>query len=137
MRIIVGSKSYRPRSYWHAQTFQETDTGRTVVVLKRSWPSLRFRLVFPSGESLRSSSISRANFGGRLSLSDERGVVIDVFPSDGAPPAGVRDQRRNPSMHVVVYREGIPDLLLVIVLAVNSVRETQIRAYPSAPGAGG
>jgi hypothetical protein len=133
MKILVGSKSYYSRSFWHPHTLQETDTGRTVIVFKRRWFSLRFRLVFPTGESLRASSTSRA-IGGRLSLSDKRGVVIEVIPSDGAPSAGARDQRRYPSTHVVVYREGIPDLLLVIALAVNLVGET--RRVPAVSGGG-
>jgi hypothetical protein len=133
MRILVGSKSYRSRSFWHPRTLQETDTGQTVIVFKRSWPSQKFRLLFPSGESLQSSSTSRA-IGARLSLTDNRGVVIEVFPSEDAPPAGVRDQPRHPSMHVVVYREGIPDLLLVIVLAVTAIRELQTSLWYRIPG---
>jgi hypothetical protein len=135
MRILVGSKTYSSRSIWHPHTLQDTDTGRTVLVFKRRWFSLRFRLVFPSGETLRSSSTSRA-IGGRLSLSDRRGVVIEVMPSDGAPPAGARDQRRDPSTHVVVYREGVPDLLLVIALAVDLLGETH-RARVVSGGGGG
>jgi hypothetical protein len=117
MRVFVGSTTYRSRSFWRPHTLQEADTGRTVIIFKRSWLSLRFRLVFPSGELLQSSSTSRA-MGGRLSLSDARGVVIEVFRRDDAPRAGVRDQqRRDLSTHIVVHREGIPNLLLVIVLA--------------------
>jgi hypothetical protein len=122
MSIPVGSKTYRSRSFWHPHTLQETDTGRTVIVLKRRWFSTRFRLMFPSGESLRSSSTSRAHaIGGRMSLSDKRGVVIDLIQSDGAPP-GARGRYR--STHVVVYREGVPHLLLVIALAVALFHET-------------
>jgi hypothetical protein len=92
--------------------------------------------VFPSSESLRSSSVSRA-VRGRLSLIDERGVAINVFLRDGAPPASARDQRRHPHMSVVVYREGIPDLLVVIALAVNAIRDMPGGPAVSAAGWGG
>jgi hypothetical protein len=124
MNVIVGSKIYRPRSFWHRNTFQEADTYRTAIIFKKSWFSSRFRLVFPNGESLHSSSVSRA-IGGKLSLTDKHGVVIEVFAGNPAPPAGIRDHRENPHMRVVVYREGIPDLLLVIALAVKATREIQ------------
>jgi hypothetical protein len=135
MRIRDGAKSYRSRSFWHPRTFQETDTGRTVLVFKRSWLSMRFRLVFPSGNSLESSSTSRA-LGRSLSLRDQHGIVIEVFPSQDAPPAGARDHREDPHMRVVVYREEISDLLLVIVLAVAAIREVQTSAAPSGAGWG-
>lgn len=123
MRVFVASKTYRSRSFSRPHTLREADTGRTVIVFKRSWLSLRFRLVFPNGEVLQSSSTSRA-MGGRLSLSDTQGIVIEVFRRDAAPPAGVREhQRSDLSTHIVVYREGIPNLLLVIVLAVDALGE--------------
>jgi hypothetical protein len=37
-------------------------------------------------------------------------------------------------MNIVVYREGIPELLLVIVLAVNAIRDTP--GSPAVSGAG-
>jgi hypothetical protein len=133
--VVVGSEIYRPRSFWHRNTFQETDTCRTAIIFKRSWFSMRFRLVFPNGESLRSSRVSRA-IGGKLSLSDKRGVVIEVFASHPAPPAEFRDHREHRHMRVVVYREGIPDLLLVVVLAVKATREMQPAPAVSAGGWG-
>jgi hypothetical protein len=133
MRIVMGAKTCCSRSFWHPRVYQETNTGRTVMIFKRSWLSYRFRLVFPGGESLRSTSTTRA-LGGSLSLSDEQGVVIEVFPSQAAPPADVRDHRQRREMRVVVYREQVPHLLLVIAIAVHAIREVQTRAAVSAAG---
>jgi hypothetical protein len=133
MNVIVGSKVYRPRSFWHRNEFQEEDTGQTAIILERPWFSTRFRLVFPNGESLQSSSVSRA-IGGKLSLSDKRGVVIEVFASNPAPPAEIRDHLEHPHMRVVVYREGIPDLPLVVALAAKPLAKYNRHRSSAAPG---
>jgi hypothetical protein len=132
MNVLVGSKVYRPRSFWHRNTFEEG--SRTAITFKRSWFRPRFRLVFPNGESLQSSSLGRA-IGGTLSLSDKHGVVIEVFASKPAPPTEIRDHREDRDIRVVVYRQGIPDLFLILALAAKATR--QMQPAPAVWGGGG
>jgi hypothetical protein len=121
MRVSIGPSVYRSRGFWHPHTLLDAANGRTVVTFKRSWFSMRFRLLFSNGASLRSS-----NSGGRLSLIDNGEVVIEAFRGGEAPPPTVRDQRPGDIrfIHVVVYREVVPDLVLAMALAVKFAGET-------------